>query len=106
MNEEYLWNRTGEPDPEIAHLEEALRPLRFEPDLARLQLPVLKTSLPTRRFRMQVWGTGVALAAAALIIGISVVVYVRTSHSSAPSGWRISWNGSSSHALRSGHIVE
>ena len=29
MNEDYLWDRSGQPDPEIARLEEALAPLRF-----------------------------------------------------------------------------
>ena len=30
MSEEYLWDRSGDPDPEIADLEQALAPLKFE----------------------------------------------------------------------------
>ncbi|HJP93024.1 MAG TPA: hypothetical protein VJ875_13790 [Pyrinomonadaceae bacterium] len=31
MNEDYLWDKSGEPDPEIQQLEEILRPLRYRP---------------------------------------------------------------------------
>lgn len=31
MNEEYLWDKSGEPDPEIQELEEILAPLRYQP---------------------------------------------------------------------------
>jgi hypothetical protein len=30
-NGDYLWDRTGEPDPEIQQLEEVLGPLRYQP---------------------------------------------------------------------------
>jgi hypothetical protein len=31
MNEEYLWDKSGEPDPEIQQLEEILGTLRYQP---------------------------------------------------------------------------
>jgi hypothetical protein len=31
MNDNYLWDRTGEPDPEIQKLEELLGELRYQP---------------------------------------------------------------------------
>lgn len=31
MNDDYLWDRTGEPDPEIKQLEEVLGTLRYQP---------------------------------------------------------------------------
>jgi len=31
MNEEYLWDKSGEPDPEIQQLEQILGTLRYEP---------------------------------------------------------------------------
>jgi len=31
MNDDYLWDRSGEPDPEIQQLEEILGTLRYEP---------------------------------------------------------------------------
>ncbi|MEP6637488.1 MAG: hypothetical protein ABJB97_12240 [Acidobacteriota bacterium] len=38
MNDDYLWDRTGEPDPEIARLEQVLGTLRCQPQL--LEIPV------------------------------------------------------------------
>jgi hypothetical protein len=37
MNEEYLWDKSGDPDPEIQELEEILGALRYQPK--RLDLP-------------------------------------------------------------------
>ena len=37
MNEDYLWDRTGEPDPEIQQLEDVLGTLRYQP--RPLELP-------------------------------------------------------------------
>jgi hypothetical protein len=31
MNEDYLWNKSGEPDPQIQELEEILGTLRYQP---------------------------------------------------------------------------
>src|SRR5262245_4432240 len=31
MNDDYLWDKTGEPDPEIEHLEQVLGTLRYQP---------------------------------------------------------------------------
>ena len=39
MNEEYLWDKSGEPDPQIQELEEILAPLRYQP--TPLELPVV-----------------------------------------------------------------
>lgn len=38
MNDNYLWDRTGEPDPEMQKLEELLGQLRYQP--RPLQIPV------------------------------------------------------------------
>jgi negative regulator of sigma E activity len=37
MNEKYLWDKSGEPDPEIQQLEQILGTLRYEPK--QLELP-------------------------------------------------------------------
>ena len=29
MNDDYLWDRSGPPDPDVARLEQALAPLRY-----------------------------------------------------------------------------
>ena len=31
MNEDYLWDKSGQPDPEIQQLEEILGTLRYQP---------------------------------------------------------------------------
>src|SRR6185437_11585266 len=31
MSDDYLWDKTGEPDPEIVHLEQVLSSLRYQP---------------------------------------------------------------------------
>ena len=38
MNEDYLWDKSGEPDPQIQELEEILAPLRYQPK--PLEIPV------------------------------------------------------------------
>lgn len=38
MNEDYLWDKSGDPDPQIQELEEILAPLRYQPK--PLELPV------------------------------------------------------------------
>ena len=37
MNDDYLWDKSGEPDPEIQELENILAPLRYQP--TPLELP-------------------------------------------------------------------
>jgi hypothetical protein len=56
MSDDYLWDRSGEPDPEIAKLERTLGQLRHKP--APLVLPVAR---PRRSFFP-------ALAAAAVVL--------------------------------------
>jgi FecR protein len=59
MNEDYLWDKTGEPDPEIRHLENLLAPFGHKWD----KTPVL--SLP-KRSRMPYM---IAIAASLLVLG-------------------------------------
>ncbi|HUO83833.1 MAG TPA: hypothetical protein VM534_01855 [Thermoanaerobaculia bacterium] len=62
MNEDYLWDRSGDPDPEIARLEKLLGPLRGD----ALPLEMERLSRESRRSGLLVrWG---AVAAALLII--------------------------------------
>ena len=37
MNDDYLWDRSGEPDPEIQQLEEILGTLRYQPKPLQLK---------------------------------------------------------------------
>jgi negative regulator of sigma E activity len=62
MNDDYLWDRSGEPDPEIQQLEEILGTLRYQPK--PLQLAPLKL-VPRRNY--------LALLAIAATVLISLV---------------------------------
>jgi hypothetical protein len=42
MNDDYLWDKSGEPDPQIQELEEILAPLRYQPK--PLVIPVRRRS--------------------------------------------------------------
>ena len=44
MNDDYLWDKSGEPDPQIQQLEEILGTLRYQPK--PLQLPRRRNYLP------------------------------------------------------------
>ena len=46
MNDDYLWDKTGEPDPQVQQLEEILGTLRYQPK--PLQIPE-ELPLPQRR---------------------------------------------------------
>ena len=45
MNDDYLWDKTGEPDPQIQQLEEILGTLRYQPKPLEIQ----ETPLPQRQ---------------------------------------------------------
>jgi hypothetical protein len=47
MNDDYLWDKTGEPDPQVQELEEILGTLRYQPK--PLQIPEESLPLPQRR---------------------------------------------------------
>jgi hypothetical protein len=81
---DYLWDGSGEPDPEIQQLEEALRPLRStrpppQPD--------------ARRFRPSFSGWGALAAAAAVLLALAAVVTRKHSPATpiAPAGWELAW---------------
>ena len=65
---DYLWDRSGPPDPDVARLEAALAPLRHR---APLRLPDTARGADTarpRRPRRTAWiGGGAVLAAAAAL---------------------------------------
>ena len=46
MNDDYLWDKTGEPDPQVQELEEILGSLRYQPKA--LQIPN-ELQVPQRR---------------------------------------------------------
>jgi len=63
MNDNYLWDRTGEPDPEIQKLEELLGELRYQPQ--PLQIPANITVGRKRSFFVPM-----TIAAAIIMVAI------------------------------------
>ena len=64
MKDDYLWDRSGQPDPEIQQLEEVLGELRYEP--RPLEIPA---DLKTGRQRFNLFASAAAVAMIALALG-------------------------------------
>ncbi len=73
MSDDYLWDRSGEPDPEIQELEQTLGALQYRP--RELQIPATveagRTSWFPRRF-------AIAAAVALMVLGLGVWAIRRT----------------------------
>ena len=85
MNEDYLWNRTGVPDPETVRLENLLGELKYRASVKPRW---------DRRFRLS------ALAVAAAIIGGILLI---------PLLWRgplTNWQSADGHRIRAGQTIE
>ena len=65
MNEDYLWDKTGEADPEIERLEQKLSSLRFKRPAEPLPLPA---AAPRRFFGFNFQTPALAAAAALLVL--------------------------------------
>ena len=80
MNDDYLWDKSGEPDPQIQQLEEILGTLRYQPK--PLQLP---EELSTARRRNYFpWLAIAATVVIALLAGIAWL-QLRSQEASIPS---------------------
>jgi len=73
MKDDYLWDKTGQPDPEIQKLEEILGTLRYQP--RPLELPVSR-----RRSYFPL----LAIAASLLLAVLAAGVWLRVRNQSAP----------------------
>jgi len=73
MKDDYLWDKSGQPDPEIQKLEEILGTLRYQP--RPLELPV-----PRRRSYFPL----LAIAASVLLALLAAGVWLRVRNQSAP----------------------
>jgi len=80
---DYLWDGSGEPDPEIERLEAALRPLRR----AR-KAPALGPR-PSRH-APSFGGFGALAAAAAVLLALAAVT-PRARHAEPAAGWDLAW---------------
>jgi len=73
MKDDYLWDKTGQPDPEVQKLEEILGTLRYQPK--PLELPVSR-----RRSYFPL----MAIAASLLFALLAAGVWLRVRNQSAP----------------------
>src|SRR5262245_24083393 len=76
MNNKYLWDRTGEPDPEIQELEELLGTLRYQP--RPLRIPANLSIARRRPFFLPV-----TIAAAIVMLAILCAFWIHFSRQSA-----------------------
>ncbi|HZM99217.1 MAG TPA: hypothetical protein VFB70_07475 [Pyrinomonadaceae bacterium] len=79
MNEDYLWDKSGEPDPEIQQLEEILGTLRYQPKPFEAPRDV---AAPRRRSYFPLLAIAATLLVALLAGGIWL--RVRTGHEPQP----------------------
>jgi hypothetical protein len=78
MNDDYLWDKTGQPDPEIQQLEEILGSLRYQPK--PLVIPD-DVRVPGRRNYLPL----LAIAASILLAIVAAGIWLRTrSHDEIP----------------------
>jgi hypothetical protein len=82
---DYLWDGSGEPDPEIQRLEEALRPLRGT-------RPAPEPVRHRPRFSWSKWATLASAAAVLLALAVLVGPTPRPlAGPNAPAGWALAW---------------
>ena len=94
MNDDYLWDGSGEPDPEIQKLEKTLAKFRHEgqapefPEIAATQQPRL-----WQRFVPWRWSFGLAAAAAAatilFIAAFGILEWSQKPNTTSGSGWDV-----------------
>ena len=71
MKEDYLWDRTGEPDPEIQRLEEILGTLRYQP--RPLEIPAgMQVGRERSFFRSSAPRLAIAATIVLLLLGLGV----------------------------------
>jgi len=95
MNDCYLWDRSGEPDPEVVRLEKLLGDLKW-PE------PAFRGTRLMQRRQNRLWKTMAAAAVVALCLGTAL--YVKRMH--APTSWQLSLAGQKPSAVRAGQIIE
>jgi hypothetical protein len=89
MNNDYLWDRTGEPDAEVQELEEVLGTLRFQP--RPFELPVNAQSTPRRRIF-----PALAIAAMIALMVLAAGVWLRVQRQRRPQPGEIAKTGKES----------
>lgn len=81
MNDDYLWDKSGEPDPQIQQLEEILGTLRYQPK--PLELPEELPAARPRRNYLPLLAIAATVAIALLATGLWL--RIQTQDASIPS---------------------
>src|SRR3989440_6818433 len=104
MKEQYLWNRSGEPDPEVAELENLLEPFRYKPT-PEISHRVTK-GMRVGRHSYFTWWVGIAAATTIVAVIVSGVWRIAAPDRNERSIWKMSSNGATPHAVRTGQTIE
>ncbi|MBV8551044.1 MAG: FecR domain-containing protein [Acidobacteriaceae bacterium] len=100
MNEDYLWDRSGEPEPEIVRLEQLLGQLQLPEDRRRPLTPVASN-------KSQAWRGWKLAAAAVIVFGAAAALFLERIHTVGPvTSWQLSLAGSKPSAVHTGQIIE
>ncbi len=101
MSEEYLWDRTGAPDREIADLEKSLAALQYQPR------PQPKFETPRRAPERHFFWLAAGIAAVALLaVAVSIGSRHFTMRTPEPSTWKLSAAGKAARAVRPGQLIQ
>jgi hypothetical protein len=95
MNNDYLWDRTGEPDPEIQRLEEILGDLRYQPH--PLAIP---TQRQTARHRMFLPTLAIAAAIVMMVAAAGLWFALRQQKTAQPIEAKITLAGQKPNDLQ------
>ena len=96
MSDDYLWDRSGPLDAEVAHLEELLRPLGQQ-ELAPLPMPAVPVGGGRRR---GTHGFRLGLTAAAAFSVILGGWWLFDRPTTVGPGWNVTWQETSSPAIQ------
>ena len=80
MNEDYLWDKTGKPDPEIQQLEEILGTLRYQPKPLEIPQDVIIPRRQRNHFPILAIAASILLA----LVAAGVWLRVRTERNTQP----------------------
>jgi hypothetical protein len=91
MSSDYLWEGSGEPDPEIRKLEDTLSALRHRrPAPAFPEMPVMAAPVRARWFDLRLWPALAGVAAGLLVVvALGPVLRSMNSPAVAVAGWDI-----------------
>lgn len=100
MSEEYLWDKSGEPEPEVAQLERTLGILRWSGRPPRIE----QTGRATRWYTKKPW---LIAAAAAMVLSLGTALLVRRTHATDPvTRWQLSLAGQKPSSVGTGQVIE